>query len=238
MRLKNKVIQAFNKLASSYEREAETANVYNNYYERPAMINLLPNHIQGARVLDAGCAAGWYTEYFLGQGAQPVAVDMSPLMVEAAKRKVQGKAEVYLLDLSEALPFETESFDLILSSLTLHYLENWDVAFREFHRILKPGGLFLFSTHHPFMDVSMSEAQDYFRKELLVDDWHREGQTIEVYFYRRSMQEIVNSTAQFFQINQIIEPQPAKEMKALQPKAYDYLMKNPHFLILSARKAH
>lgn len=233
--MKDRVIQAYRKLAPSYEHEDDA---YNAHYERPAMIKLLPVNLQDVRIMDAGCAAGWYTDYFLSHGAIPTAIDVTPEMIEATKRRTQEKADVFLLDLANELPFEEDCFDIILSSLTLHYLEDWEQTFSEFKRILRPGGRLLFSTHHPFMDQALSESKDYFQKELLVDHWKRGEHTIEVVFYRRSLQEIVNSTARFFTIDQIVEPQPTEKMKEIERAAYDYLMKNPHFLIISASKSN
>jgi SAM-dependent methyltransferase len=45
---------------------------------------------------------------------------------------------------------DLDYFDIILSSLTLHYIKNWDDVFKEFNRILKVNEVFVFSVHHPF----------------------------------------------------------------------------------------
>ncbi|WP_240417135.1 class I SAM-dependent DNA methyltransferase [Paenibacillus periandrae] len=241
--MKEKVLEAYEKLAKDYELHVDLESGHNAYYERPAMMKLMPSDMTDLVVLDAGCAAGWYTEQFIKRGSQVTSVDLSPAMVEACKRRVGSETAVFTCDLTETLPFHNETFNLIVSSLTLHYIDDWAPTFREFHRILKPGGCLTFSVHHPFMDFKHFERPDYFAHELLKETWNKqESGPVEVTFYRRPLQEILNVTSAQFVIDQIVEPQPDIQFKD-QPEAmdwyrrwYDRLSTNPHFLIVKARK--
>ena len=232
----NRVKETYNQLANDYEHNVDTKSLFNTEYERPAMMKLLPTNLTNMKFLDAGCAAGWYTSQLVQLGADVVATDISPQMVEATKRRIGGKAEVLCLDLEKKLPFQDESFDYIVSSLVLHYIKDWSKTFSEFRRVLKPNGKFLFSVHHPFMDIKLSKNGDYFSKELILDIWKREGKLIEVPFYRRPLNEIINETFQYFTIEKVIEPQPTDEFKRVELERYERLMKNPHFIIVEATK--
>ncbi|XEC92991.1 class I SAM-dependent methyltransferase [Paenibacillus tarimensis] len=241
--MKEKVLEAYNRLAKDYEMHVDTESGHNAYYERPAMMKLMPSDLNQLSILDAGCAAGWYTEQFVQMGAQVTAIDLSPEMVEACKRRVGNKAVISTCDISEPLPFKNEAFDLIVSSLTLHYIDDWALTFREFHRVMKPGGNLIFSVHHPFMDFKHFDRPDYFAHELLKEIWNKKKSgPVEVSFYRRSLQEIINATSEQYIIERIVEPQPSAafkdktEAEIWYKRWFDHLMTNPHFLIVKARK--
>jgi ubiquinone/menaquinone biosynthesis C-methylase UbiE len=114
--MKEKVLEAYAKLAKDYEKHVDTESGHNAFYERPAMMKLMPSGMNQLAVLDAGCAEGWYTEQFIKLGAKVTAVDLSPEMVEACKRRIGNEAAVFSCDLAEPLPLKSETFNLIVSS--------------------------------------------------------------------------------------------------------------------------
>ncbi|MTH54970.1 methyltransferase domain-containing protein [Bacillus mangrovi] len=230
------VIHVFNQLAEIYEHSIDSASLFNSEYERPAMLECLPEDLSGLNIFDAGCAAGWYTVKLAQRGAKVTAADISPEMVQAAKRRTGHLAEVHCLNLAGALPFEDQSFDQIVSSLTLHYLEDWSATFKEFNRVLKPGGKLLFSFHHPFTDVQLLQEPLYFQTDRIVDQWKKEGRTFAVPFYRRPLEKILNETLSCFSIKEVVEPKPTERFKEQNPERYEELLRAPVFLIINAEK--
>lgn len=232
--MKDQIRDTFDSLAGVYAKTVDTASLYNSEYERPSMLSQLPQSLTNVDILDAGCAAGWYTQQLVNRGANVVAADLSPEMVRSTIRRVGDKATVLCLDLEANLPFEDNSFDFIISSLTLHYIKDWSLTFSEFQRILKPNGVFLFSIHHPFTDIKLLQDAHYFSTELIIDNWTKEGKSFEVPFYRRPLQIILNETLNYFSIEEVIEPKPTMNFKAQAPEKYEALMNNPQFLIIKA----
>ncbi len=144
-------LDAYETLAAAYAAAVDT-KPHNAYYERPATLSLLPE-VKGKRVFDAGCGPGVYSEWLIEHGAEIVAVDASPKMIELAKQRLGRATDIRQADLSKPLSFlHDSSFDVVLSPLVLDYIEDWHSTFAEFYRVLRPGGHFVFSITHPLFD--------------------------------------------------------------------------------------
>jgi SAM-dependent methyltransferase len=211
---------------------------FNEYYERPVMHALLGD-VAGQRVLDAGCGPGDYAAWLVAHGAQVLAFDSSPAMVQIARERMGKRAEIRQADLNEPLSFiETCSWDTVLCSLVLDYLEGWDRPFNEFNRVLRPSGRVIFSVHHPFfldlkLDVDVSDS--YFDVQQVEEDWLPFGFTIPA--FRRSLSAISAALWRAgFVIVRIVEPKPTMECKHDYPEFYARLSGHPVFICFSARK--
>src|SRR5215470_11202115 len=109
---------------------------WNALYERPTTLALLPD-VDGKDVLDAGCGHGWYADWLDRKGARVVAVDRSRDMVMLARERLGGRARVIHGDVSNLRDtLASESFDIILSSLVVHYLPDLTNTFLEWARLL------------------------------------------------------------------------------------------------------
>ncbi|COF94699.1 Uncharacterised protein [Streptococcus pneumoniae] len=84
------------------------------------------------------------------------------------------------------------------------------------------------------MDFTKFPCENYFEKQLLIDTWVKPNITIEVKFFRRSLQDILNETTNYFVLEEIVEPKAIEKMKEVSEKSYHYLNMNPHFLIIKA----
>jgi ubiquinone/menaquinone biosynthesis C-methylase UbiE len=100
------------------------------------------------RALEIGAGTGYFSLNLLRAGVvrEAVATDISPGMLEALERsagRLGLEAETAVCEAAE-LPFEDESFELVFGHAVLHHLPNLDGAFREFSRVLRPGGTIAF----------------------------------------------------------------------------------------------
>ena len=143
----------YEEAAAEYAAHNEP-NVWNALYERPAILAFLPE-VAGLRVLDAGCGSGAHSVELLRRGASVVGVDNSAALLGIARRRLGPDVALHLVDLGDPLPLPDGHVDVVLASLVMHYLEDWTRTLLEFRRVLRPGGSFVMSTHHPFMDYTL-----------------------------------------------------------------------------------
>jgi SAM-dependent methyltransferase len=195
--------------------------------------------VNGKRVLDAGCGSGDYTAWLLEHGADIVAFDVTPDFVEITRQRFGDKATVLRADLAQPLDFAADSeFDLVICPLVMDYIEHWAAVFEEFHRVLKPSGILIFSCGHPLQDLSIVHDTNYFEVELFQMRWRGFGKPYPIVkAYRRSFGDMINPLIRVgFVVEEILEPRPTLDYLAINPREYDELMQRPGFLCIKAKK--
>ena len=220
----------YERIARAYAAAVDNAP-YNVYYERPAVMSLLPDLV-GLNVLDAGCGSGWYAETLLSKGATVTAVDINQDFLQLTRERVGDRAVILEADLAKPFNFaEDNTFDLVVAPLSLHYIADWVPTLREFHRVLKPEGVLVFSTHHPHVDYKHAESPNYLQVELMEQEWSAG----KVVFYRRPLSNITNALRESgFSLDLLLEPTPVEGLKEVDRERYFRLLKEPAFLVIRA----
>lgn len=120
------------------EWERLRRELYGDRFTEAALAALLPSHWT---VADLACGSGTVAERLAGQVARVVAVDNSPEMLAAARRRLAGRPNVELHEADLArLPVAAESCDAALMLLALTHLDDPAAALAEMARLLRPGG--------------------------------------------------------------------------------------------------
>jgi len=111
-------------------------------------------------VLDAGCGTGRHVA-LLKDHCTVVGIDFSEPMLAVAARK-HPDVEFMRADLTQTLPFEDHTFDMVLSSLVLSHIKDIAVPLAEFARVTKEDGrIFVIDfVRHPTLDWDDLEYQD------------------------------------------------------------------------------
>ncbi|RXJ70376.1 malonyl-[acyl-carrier protein] O-methyltransferase BioC [Veronia nyctiphanis] len=147
---KSAVRQAFSRAAESYDASAAFQRDVGNH-----LLTLLPD-IRESVVLDLGCGTGFFTEKLSEKANTVIALDLSEAMLEKAKARCGGSVQ-YLSADAECLPLQSESVDIVFSSLAVQWCDDLADVFSEIKRVLKPGGIAVVST---LLDGSLYELKD------------------------------------------------------------------------------
>ena len=118
---------------------------------------------RGARVADLGCGAGVFTELLRQRGCDCIGLDLSPKLVQVARRNYPGVA--FVEGDVEHLPFPAESFDGVLLSGIVHHLPDPRRCAAEVFRVLRPGRRFVAfdpNRMNPFMWLYRDRSSPFY----------------------------------------------------------------------------
>lgn len=211
-----------------------------------ALRSVLPD-MKGKTLLDLGCGYGWHCKYAVEQGAKKVVgIDLSGKMIDKANEINSDHRIEYHVMAVEDFDYRNNCFDVVLSSLTFHYIESFERVCADVHSCLAQGGEFIFSVEHPVFTAF--GTQGWYRNadgEILhwpVDNYFSEGRRTtnflgeEVIKYHKTLTTYINGLLNNgFEITNLIEPEPSKELLETVEGMRDEL-RRPMMLIISARK--
>ena len=163
------------------EAVREGWDVYRDYVNNPAFLKLLGN-ISNKRVLDLGCGEGYNTRIFADLGATVVGVDISNLLIAAARDEESQNPKGITYHVASGSELDTwqdefgpEPFDMVLSTMVMMDLPDYATCVKQVAKLLKPGGIFQFSICHP---CTMTRKWQW----VLNDEDRREGVVVGDYF--------------------------------------------------------
>jgi len=224
------------RFGAGWERAAEHAD----------LLALLPD-LSDRRVLDLGCGAGQLARYLATHGAaEVVGVDLSERMLELARTQWAHSRVSYQRASIEEMTFSRARFDLVVSVLALHYVDNYPRLIARIAEWLTRGGVLVFSTEHPIFTARLPDdgwvSDDAGRRRWALNDYAAEGPRDETWFgagvrkVHRTVATIMNGLTDCgLTIERVVEPIPSAEWLERHPSMRDE-RRRPMFLLVRARK--
>jgi SAM-dependent methyltransferase len=213
-------------------------------FEWPAFQRLLPP-LQDKRVLDLGCGLGYFAREARARGAgQVTAIDLSERMLQQARTHTDDPHITYIRASLEDFEPPAASFDLVVSSLALHYIADFSRLARSVAACLVPGGRFAFSVEHPIFTANGTSdwhhGTDGTRLHWPLDHYRDEGERRTRWFvdgvvkYHRTTETYVNALLDTGLIlTRMEEPEAEPAALAEHPEWHDE-RRRPPFLLLAA----
>jgi SAM-dependent methyltransferase len=228
-----------------YLRLRNEGDSINEDLELPALLAALPDP-RGLEVLDLGCGFGGLARELLARRARRVlAVDGSTRMLAEARRRGGGRGLEFLqADLEEWTPPEA-AFDLVLSSLCLHYIAGLRRLLAAVHATLRAQGRFVCTVEHPVLSASGRRWQldgEGRRLHWPLDRYWEEGPRVTEWFvpgvvrHHRTVESWVRAGREAgFVLEDLREPRATAEARLRRPDLAEE-DRRPPFLLLAWRR--
>ena len=222
----------------------------NDLIEIPQLFDLIGD-VKDKEILDLGCGAGGHDRKLIELGAKHVTgIDISKNMLELANKNNNSNQINYILMSMEDIDKLDKKYDLVVSSLAIHYIEDYDNLCKKVYNLLKDGGEFIFSHGHP-MDsaIILNNLEHRYvilndKKYFLLSDYNNEGirkntwMVDGVITYHRNMSHLVNGLIDAgFTIERLNESYATEEAIKLKPK---YIEQKDHsyYVYIKAKKGN
>ena len=231
------------KFFNRYMERRYRAESPNRLIEKPATLDLLGD-VMGKKILDLGCGDASLAHDLIESGCLSYkGVEGSTNMYE--KALINLKNTIGTIDFSnlEEYDFPNSTYDIVVSQLVLHYIEDFQQISKRIYSTLKEGGRLVFSVQHPLTTAFMEEQHGKGkRSSWIVDDYFYSGKRTEAWIgedvvkYHRTIEEYFMMLQQSgFVIEKLREPKPNEE-DFMNKEEYKRRMRIPLFLSLSATK--
>jgi len=205
----------------SYKKLRQNNQGFNSF-EQSAIHELLPN-FKNKNILDIGCGFGEFCRYARSNGAIKVlGIDPSINMIQEAINLTSDNAINYQQVSIEHFQNPVNEFDLIVSSLAFHYVEDFNSIIKKISNWLIQNGILIFSVEHPictsYPDAKLKIDEtgqkfhpiyNYRDEKAVYQNWFIEG----VKKFHRQTSTYINTLIDAgFTIIRVVEPMPTDEL--------------------------
>jgi ubiquinone/menaquinone biosynthesis C-methylase UbiE len=233
---------------------------YRELINNPSIFEMI-GAVAGKNILDAGCGEGYNTRKLARMGARMTGIDISSKMLESARQEESIAPlgiEYQNCSFSNMEMLNDGLFDMVVAFMSLMDGPDYAGAIREIYRVLKAGGLLVFSITHPcFLTKGIEwiknetglehrvSVGNYFMKAPYVEKWKFSMSPespklpeFEVPSFPRTLSEYLNEIISAgFQLAELREPRPTEEACKRNPKLEKWRKHAAIFLQVKATKA-
>jgi SAM-dependent methyltransferase len=212
------------------------------YYRDAFFEEILP--APGRLTLEVGCGEGRVARDLAAHGHRVVALDASPtLAATAAAADPDGR---YLVADAAALPFDNESFDIVVAYNSLMDVDEMPAAVAEAARVLVPGGRLCVCVTHPTADAGRFQSKEpdapfvipgsYLGRHRVEEPFERDGLTMTFTGWRYSLEEYARALEDAGLLIERLREPPAPATALTARPGYERWQRLPNFLHLRAVK--
>lgn len=182
-------------------------------------LNLLGD-VAGLHIIELGCGGGQNAIALAKRGATCTGVDLSDAQISFAQslaKEEDVSVEFIVEDIEDLGDLPSNAFDIVLgSAYAFSWVRDLSRAYRASFRILRPGGLFVMSTGHPFTKCfdenhpeSLIVRQSYFTRQVTEIEPHS---NIEITYLEATLGDLLNPLISAgFHLERVIEPEMKRE---------------------------
>jgi len=197
----------------------DTSNTFHRTIVRPHTEELLDIK-RGDYVLDIACGTGNFSERLAESGADVVAFDFSEKMINHARKRRQAYCNTIEFHVCDATQYDdlitlkkSRHFDKAVANMAIMDIAVIEPLFRAVTTLLKPGGTFVFSFHHP----CFVKPEGSYLTPCIHEGEGIIGQPVRQLYYHRPLQDLMSL---FFQTGFVIdglfeEPDENKEVPVI-----------------------
>jgi SAM-dependent methyltransferase len=243
----------YDQTAANWSRHQPTS--LSDYTARPQVMDMC-EPLAGKRILDLGCGEGYCSRMLRQRGASDVlGVDLSPRMVELAREAERAQPLGIRYDVADAAKVDLDvgRVDIVLAMFLFNYLgvEQMRETMVNVHRMLAPGGHFVFAVPHPAFAFMRSAAPPFYfdvgragyfsarDSSFPGRIWKRDGSALDVQLVHKTLQDYFDGlrTAGFVAMPTVTELTVTRDMVELDETFFGPLFDFPLHMAVKVTRA-
>lgn len=244
--MKTQIKKAYDELAEYYHKlrkQDSSVKFYKEILETPFLLKLSEN-VRNKNVLDLGCGPGIHAKLLTKRGAKVTGIDNSKVSINLAR--IESPKSKFIIGDIENLPFKSNNFDMVFSSMVIDHLKDWNKVLNEVNRVLKKNGIFVFSIYNPVRGAlnktkwkgrEFRIIENYFDEGIIFTDWKGDKKKFTVSHHHKTYGTVIKSLVKHgFEIIDYEDCKPPKSAKKKYPKKYKESIDLPNFCVWKVRK--